>query len=71
MFVILTLNHDGDSYLFSNSLENAKKAFDEACEEEFSFKVILCKPTLDVMFGFGTRGDLYGCEVIEEWANGD
>ena len=67
MFVLINLNHDGDSYLISNSLENAKKAFDEACEEDFNFKVILCKPTLDGTFGFGNWGDLYGAEIIQKW----
>jgi hypothetical protein len=70
MFVLINLNHDGDSYLISNSLENAKKEFADACEG-WNYKVILCKPTLDGTFGFGNWGDLYGAEIIQEWERED
>jgi hypothetical protein len=66
MFVLIILDHDGDSYLISNSLENAKKEFVDACDT-WAYKVILCKPTLDGTFGFGNWGDLYGAEIIQEW----
>jgi hypothetical protein len=66
MFVLINLNHDGDSYLITNSLENAKKEFEDACDS-WNYKVILCKPTLDGTFGFGNWGDLYGAEIIQEW----
>jgi hypothetical protein len=68
MYVIINLNHDGDSYFLTENLDKAQAEFNECCkEEEYNFKVILCRPTLEGTFGFGSRGELYGAEIIEEW----
>jgi hypothetical protein len=71
MYVIINLNHDGDSYFLTENLEKAQAEFKACCEEDYNFKVILCKPTIEGTFGFGSRGDLYGAEVIEEWERED
>ena len=71
MFAIINLNHDGDSYFLTENLDKAKAEFNACIEEDYNFKVILCKPTLEGTFGFGSRGDLYGAEVIEEWERED
>ena len=71
MFLIINCNHDGDSYFLTENLEKAQAEFEACCEEAYNFKVILCKPTIEGTFGFGSRGDLYDAEIIEEWERED
>lgn len=71
MFVLINMNHDGDSYFLTENLDKAKAEFKDACDESYNFKVILCKPTLEGTFGFGVRGDFHGAEIIDEWERED
>jgi hypothetical protein len=58
---------DGDTYQLSDNLEVLKKKFDREKESEFCSRVILAKVKQDIEFGFGSRGDFFAEEVIEEW----
>ena len=71
MYAIINLNHDGDSYFLTENLDKAQAEFDACINENYNFKVILCGPTLEGTFGFGSRGDLYGATIIKEWERED
>lgn len=67
MYVLINLNHDGDSYQLFTNIEDAKKAFNESKESGYYYSVCLVEATPNTKFGFGSRGDMYGAKVIEEF----
>lgn len=72
MIVLINCNFDGDSYAIFNKMESAMDAFKASCESGFNHKVYLVKPdSLGEEFGFGSRGEIYGAEVINEWSDDD
>jgi hypothetical protein len=64
-------NYDGDTYRLSDNLEVLKKKFDREKESKFCSRLILAKVKPDVEFGFGSQGDFFAEEVIEEWDEND
>jgi hypothetical protein len=71
MFLLINLTHDGDNYFLTDNEEKARAEFKEACEDEQNFKVVLCKPTLEGSFGFGSWGAFYGAETLAEFDRND
>ena len=67
MLILIMCQYDGDTYQLSDNLEVLKKKFDREKESKFCSHLILAKVKLDVEFGFGTQGDFFAEEVIEEW----
>jgi hypothetical protein len=71
MYVLINCNWDGDYYAIFNKLESAMEAFKESTDG-FNHKVILVKPNeIGEDFGFGSRGEIFGAEVIQEWDESD
>jgi hypothetical protein len=71
MYVLINLTHDGDNYFLTDNEENARAEFKEACENSRNFKVVLCEPTLEGSFGFGSWGDFYGAKTLDEFERED
>lgn len=72
MFILINCNFDGDSYAIFSNDKKAKDAFRASCESNLYHKVYLLKPeSQDQEFGFGSRGGVFGAEVINEWEAGD
>ena len=77
MLILILCSPDGDTYQLSDNLEVLKKKFDLAKvatrekESEFYRRLILAKVKQDIEFGFGSRGDFFAEEVIEEWDEND
>jgi hypothetical protein len=68
MLVLINCSFDGDTYALFNKMENAMDAFKASCESGFYHRVYLVKPnSIGEEFGFGSRGDIFGAEVIEEF----
>jgi|APGre2960657444_1045066.scaffolds.fasta_scaffold215567_2 hypothetical protein len=67
MLILIMGSSDGDTYQLSDNLEVLKKKFDREKESEFCSRLILAKVKQDIEFGFGSRGDFFAEEVIEEW----
>ena len=68
MLVLINCNFDGDTYALFNKMETAMDAFKASCESGWYYKVYLVKPnSIGEEFGFGSRGDIFGAEVIEEF----
>lgn len=77
MYIIFNLNPDGDTYSLHGKLEDARYNFDKKVEEFTQavnnreevgwddYKTLLCKITNFSDFGFGSRGDVYGMEIID------
>jgi hypothetical protein len=71
MFLLINCNYDGDSYSIFDKIETAMEAFNESCEEESNHRVYLVKPEIGETFGFGSRGEIFGAEIIEEYDEDD
>jgi len=71
MLILIMCNYDGDTYQLSDNLEVLKKKFDREKESKFCSRLILAKVKQDVEFGFGSQGDFFAEEVIEEWDEND
>jgi hypothetical protein len=71
MLILIMCNYDGDTYRLSDNLEVLKKKFDREKESKFCSRLILAKVKPDVEFGFGSQGDFFAEEVIEEWDEND
>lgn len=72
MYVLINCNFDGDSYVLFNKLDRALEDFNSSKESGFNNRVVLVEPNaLEEEFGFGSRGDVFGAKVIEEWSDGD
>jgi hypothetical protein len=71
MLILIMCNYDGDTYQLSDNLEVLKKKFDREKECKFCSRLILAKVKPDVEFGFGSQGDFFAEEVIEEWDEND
>lgn len=68
MFLLICCNYDGDTYNLFNKIETAKSEFETECENSMNHKVLLVKPDqLGEPFGFGSRGEVFGAEVIFEF----
>jgi len=75
MYIILVNDLDAlDTFMVSNSKEKAeinfKKLADEAKEDEDVSNVrsiILLEVKEDDVFGYGSRGDMYGGKLLSEW----
>lgn len=69
MYILINFNEGGDSYNFFTDLEKARTAFNdskyEATMVDYETSVFLLKVQPGVEFGFGSRGDVYGAEVID------
>lgn len=72
MLVLINCNFDGDTYALFNKVDQAKDAFKASVESGWNHKVLLVKPNeIGEDFGFGSRGDVFGAEIIEEWNSDD
>ena len=71
MLILIMCNYDGDTYQLSDNLEVLKKKFDREKESKFYNRLILAKVKPDVPFGFGSQGDFFADEVIDEWDEND
>ena len=71
MLILIMCNYDGDTYQLSDNLEVLKKKFDREKESKFCNRLILAKVKQDVEFGFGSQGDFFADEVIQEWDEND
>ena len=73
MYILINFNEGGDSYNFFTDLEEASAAFNdskyEATMADYETSVFLLKVQPGVEFGFGSRGDVYGAEVLMEANN--
>jgi hypothetical protein len=67
MFVLINCSYDGDTYAIFNEIENAMVAFEDSSNCGLFHQVVLVKPNPGETFGFGSRGDFFGGEVIEEF----
>jgi hypothetical protein len=68
MFLLVNCNVDGDTYQMFNDADEAKSAFDKACDGMFTERVVLMKPNDEgKRFGFGSQGDVFGAEVVFEF----
>ena len=67
MFIVIHANPDGDSYSIHATEEAARQAFDEFNENaSVEDTVYLAKIENPKYFGFGSRGDMFGAEVLED-----
>ncbi len=69
MYILINCSFDGDQYKLVQNLEEGKKAFKESIDTEFFHKIYLLEVEVGKEFGFGSRGDVFGANVIEEWEN--
>ena len=70
MFLLVNCNVDGDTYQIFNDATEAKSAFDKECEGIFTERVVLLEPNKNgERFGFGSRGNIFGAEVVFEFEN--
>jgi hypothetical protein len=67
MFVLINCSYDGDTYAIFNELKNARVAFKDSRKSKCYHQVMLVQPNPGETFGFGSRGDFFGGEVIEEF----
>jgi hypothetical protein len=67
MYILINFNEDGDSYNFFTDLEKARTAFNDSKYNAAvcNYTVFLLKIQPGVEFGFGSRGEVYGAEVID------
>lgn len=67
MFLLINCNYDGDTYALFNDIASAKEAFDESCADSWNHRIVLVRPERDAkLFGFGSRGEIFGAEVLFE-----
>jgi len=60
------ISPDGDNYQIHNDEASARDCFENEDNTEFYSRVVLAKVTPGKDFGFGSYGDFYGGEVLEE-----
>lgn len=73
MYIVISSSPDGDTYSIHQDLEAAKKAFNKEKEsiEDSGFyddAVYFASVTEGSKFGWGTHGDFFGGEIIEEFS---
>jgi hypothetical protein len=67
MFILIEYSYDASSTTLFSDIVKANDAFDKACEDPgFNLGIYLIKPTEGVPFGFDTRDQFVGAEVIRE-----
>ena len=72
MLVLICCNYDGDTYALFNKIETAKDEFDTECANSMNHRVLLVKPEqIGQSFGFGSRGEVFGAEIIFEFDRED
>ena len=66
IYVIINTNPDGDTYIFHTDFESANSEYETAveCLDEES-GCYLAKVTQGRSFGFGSRADFFGGELIK------
>lgn len=70
MFILIEYSYDASSTTLFSDIVKATDAFNKACEDPgFNLSIYLIKPTEGVSFGFDTRDQLVGAEVIQEFIN--
>jgi hypothetical protein len=70
MFILIEYSYDASSTTLFSDIVKATDAFNKACKDPgFNLSVYLIKPTEGVSFGFDTRDQLVGAEVIQEFIN--
>jgi hypothetical protein len=67
MYILIMGNPDGDTYQLSDNVEVLKKKFEKEKEGGFNSHLIIAKVKPDVEFGFGSQGQFFADEVIQEW----
>lgn len=67
MLILIMCNPNGETYQLSENLESLKEKIEVEKETGFSIRIILAKVKLDVEFGFGSGGNFFAEEIIEEW----
>jgi len=67
MYILINCSFDGDQYKLVQNLEEGKNAFKESIDTGFFHNIYLLEVEVDNDFGFGSRGDVFGAKVIEEW----
>ena len=71
MYIVIMISPDGDNYKILNDEHTAREVFDAEKETEFYSRVVMAKVTPGKDFGFGSYGDFYGGEVLEETEDTD
>ncbi len=66
-YMIIEADSDGDSYEIHKELQKAKESFEERKKSNtfWGEGTIYLIEVKDKKFGFGSRGDMFGAEVIE------
>jgi hypothetical protein len=72
MFILIEYSYDENITTLFSDIVKATDAFNEACEESSSsLGIYLVIATEGVPFGFGSRDDIFGAEVIQQFINED
>lgn len=67
MYVLINCSFDGDTYQIFTDREKAGHAFEDSLDIRRYHSLYLLEVEPDQEFGFGSRGEIYGAEVLEEW----
>jgi len=67
MLILIMCNPNGETYQLSENLESLKEKMEVEKETGFSTRIILAKVKPDVEFGYGSGGNFFAEEIIEEW----
>ena len=67
MLILIMCHPDGDHYQLSDNLDVLKRKFEKEKEAGYHSHLVIARVKPDVEFGFGSQGDFFADEVIEEW----
>ena len=67
MLILIMCNPNGETYQLSENLESLKEKLEVEKETGLSTRLILAKVKPDVEFGFGSGGNFFAEEIIDEW----
>lgn len=71
MYLLINCSYDGDTYQLFTDVDVAVIEFNESMESDYYHAVYLLKPEMSDIgscsFGFGSRGDVFGADIILEW----
>lgn len=71
VLILFMFSEDGDEYvIFANEDDKAYEAFVNACNSNRDYqiyhKIVLAAAESGVRIGSGSRGDMFGCEILQE-----
>ena len=67
MYVLINCSYDGDTYQLFTDRERASGAFTESLDIRSYHALYLLEVEPNQEFGFGSRGEVFGAEILEEW----